>query len=123
MNFASGIPSSFSSGADYGTCLKDTLRYLVEEGRAGSPKMMSVGLHCRLARPGRVAALQEFVDYAKSYGSKDVWICTREEIADYWPEHHYPKGMTTCVVVCLFHVAVHCLNFSNSFCSWFMLHS
>ena len=57
MNFASGIPSSFSSGAaDYGKCLKDTLSYLIEEGRAGSPKMMSVGLHGRLARPGRVAA-------------------------------------------------------------------
>jgi hypothetical protein len=92
MNFASGQPSSFSSGAaDYGTCLKDTLRYLIEEGRAGSPKMMSVGLHGRLARPGRVAVLQEFVDFAKSYG-KEVWICTREQIADYWTENHYPMG-------------------------------
>lgn len=53
--------------------------------------MMSVGLHCRLSRPARVAALSEFLDYAKSYG-RDVWICTREEIADFWRENHYPVG-------------------------------
>ena len=91
MNFSSGSSSGYSTGAEFITSLKDTLRYLVEEGRAGSPKMMSIGLHCRLARPGRVAALVEFLDYAKSWG-KDVWICTREEIADYWTENHYPMG-------------------------------
>lgn len=51
--------------------------------------MMSVGLHCRLAgRPGRAAGLAEFLDYVKS--KEDVWICTREEIANHWHEHHYP---------------------------------
>ena len=64
---------------------------MIEEGRAGAPKMMSVGLHCRLARPARAAAIAEFLDYAKSYG-RDVWICTREEIADFWHENHYPLG-------------------------------
>lgn len=64
---------------------------MIEEGRAGSPKMMSVGLHCRLARPGRVAALAEFVEFAKSY-KREVWICTREQIADFWIEHHSPRG-------------------------------
>jgi hypothetical protein len=63
----------------------------VEEGRAGSPKMMSIGLHCRLARPGRVAGLAEFIDFAKSY-KKEVWICTREGIADFWHENHFPMG-------------------------------
>lgn len=53
--------------------------------------MMTVGLHCRLARPGRVAAISEFMDFAKSYG-RDVWICTREEIADFWSMHHAPVG-------------------------------
>ena len=71
--------------------LKDSLRYMVEEGRAGHPRMMSVGLHCRLAHPGRDAAVAEFLDFARSYG-RDVWICTREQIADHWMEHHYPKG-------------------------------
>lgn len=52
---------------------------------------MSVGLHCRLARPGRVAALAEFLDFVKSYG-REVWICTREEMADFWYENHSPKG-------------------------------
>ena len=66
-------------------------RFLIEEGKAGQPKMMTVGLHCRLAHPGRVSGLAEFVDFAKKYG-KDVWICTREEIADFWEKNHYPKG-------------------------------
>ena len=56
--------------------------------------MMSVGLHCRLARPARAAAIQEFLDYAKSYG-RDVWMCTREEIANHWYEHHLPRGIGT----------------------------
>jgi len=67
-------------------------RYLVEEGRAGYPKMMSIGLHCRLARPGRVHGLSEFLDFAKSYSRRDVWFCTREQIADYWYENHFPIG-------------------------------
>ena len=65
--------------------------YLVLEGRAGQPKMMTVGLHCRLSRPGRVAALAEFVDYAKSYG-RECWITTRESIANHWYEHQMPIG-------------------------------
>jgi hypothetical protein len=63
---------------------------LIEEGRAGMPKMMSVGLHCRLAQPGRTAGLAEFVEFARKH--HDVWICTREEIADFWHENHYPRG-------------------------------
>ena len=89
MRFVS--PSGFSQGRDFSQYLKDTLRFLVEEGRQGTPKMMSVGLHCRLMRPGRAAALADFIDFAKGYG-KDVWICTREQIADYWYENHYPVG-------------------------------
>ena len=55
--------------------------------------MMTVGLHCRIVgRPGRAAGLAEFMDYAKSF-KKDVWICTREEIAKHWHESHYPIGM------------------------------
>jgi hypothetical protein len=73
------------------TCHAD--RFLVEEGKQGSPKMMTVGLHCRIVgRPGRAAGLAEFMDYAKSF-KKDVWICTREEIAKHWYESHYPVGM------------------------------
>jgi len=56
--------------------------------------MMSVGLHCRLSRPARVAAIQEFIDYAKSYGNA-VWICTREQIANHFYEKHLPRGVGT----------------------------
>ena len=66
-------------------------RFLIEEGKAGAPKMMSVGLHCRLARPGRVQGLAEFLDFVKSY-KRDVWVCTREQIADFWIENHAPRG-------------------------------
>lgn len=58
---------------------------------------MTIGLHCRLARPGRVAGVAEFLDFAKSY-KKDVWICTREQIADFWIENHYPRGAGSPVV-------------------------
>lgn len=85
-------PNAFGTGGDFCKYLKDHLKFLMEEGRAGYPKMMSVGLHCRLARPGRVAGLAEFLDFVKSYG-KDVWVCTREEIADFWKENHFPKGV------------------------------
>jgi hypothetical protein len=53
--------------------------------------MMSVGLHCRLAQPGRVAALAEFLEFALSHRN-DVWICTREQIADFWYENRSPRG-------------------------------
>jgi hypothetical protein len=54
--------------------------------------MMTVGLHCRLSRPARAAAVAEFLDYAKSYG-REVWICTREGIANHWYENHLPRGV------------------------------
>ena len=88
MRFVS--PSNFSTGAEFCQYLKETLKYLISEARAGSPKMMSIGLHCRLARPGRVAGLAEFIDYAKGY---NVWFCTREQIADFWIENHFPHGL------------------------------
>ena len=60
---------------------------LYEEGRQGAPKMMSVGLHCRLVgRPGRAAALAKFLDYAQS--RERVWITRRIDIAGHWRERH-----------------------------------
>lgn len=92
MRFAS--PNGFSHGGEFSKYLKDSLSYLVEEGQKGRPKMMNVGLHCRLVgRPGRAAGLAEFLDYAKSFGD-DVWICRRDEIAKHWYNHHYPSGVT-----------------------------
>lgn len=74
-------PGGFSTGDQFCQHLKDTLKYLVEEGRAGHCRMMTVGLHCRIVgRPARAAALAEFMDFAKSYG-REVWICTRYALA------------------------------------------
>ncbi len=79
----------FSHGEDFFTYLKDSFDVLYEEGLAGAPKMMSVGLHCRLAgRPGRFRGLQKFVEYIRS--KEKVWIAKRVDIARHWHAHHKP---------------------------------
>ncbi|GHA41956.1 polysaccharide deacetylase [Amylibacter ulvae] len=85
MRFAT--PQGFNTGDQFYTYLKDSFDALYEEGAAGSPKMMSIGLHCRLVgRPGRVQALKRFVEYAKSHDK--VWFARRIDIAKHWHEHH-----------------------------------
>lgn len=72
----------FSTSSDFFTYLKDTFDVLHRESRS-SPKMMSVGLHCRVSgRPGRISALTNFLSYVRKFS--DVWVATREEIAKYW---------------------------------------
>mmetsp|Transcript_5551 Transcript_5551/g.7101 ORF Transcript_5551/g.7101 Transcript_5551/m.7101 type:complete len:341 (+) Transcript_5551:106-1128(+) len=89
MRFA--IPNGFSHGQEFFQYLKDSVDYLLEEGRNGSPKMMSIGLHCRLVgRPGRAAGLAKFIDYIKSHNN-DIWIARRDDIAKHWYKHHYPE--------------------------------
>ena len=79
-------PHGFSSGDGFFTYLRDAFDVLHEEGET-TPKMMSIGLHCRLAgRPGRTAGLARFVDYVQSH--ERVWICRRIDIARHWHEHH-----------------------------------
>ena len=76
----------FNSGSQFYDYLKDSFDVLYAEG-AEHPKMMSIGLHCRLAgRPGRFAALDRFLGYAQ--GFEDVWWCRRVDIARHWHEHH-----------------------------------
>ena len=87
MRFA--IQAGFTAGDQFFGYLKDSFDVLYEEGRRGAPKMMSVGLHCRLVgRPGRAAALARFLDYVA--GHEQVWVCRRDEIARHWHEHHAP---------------------------------
>lgn len=75
----------FGGGDEFFTYLKDSFDVLYAEGE-DSPKMMSVGLHCRLVgRPGRAASLARFLDYAASHDR--VWIPTRLEIARHWHAH------------------------------------
>ncbi len=80
------VAPGFNSGNDFYTYLKDAFDVLYAEGET-SPKMMSVGLHARLAgKPGRIAALARFIDYVQ--GHDCVWICRRLDIAKHWIEHH-----------------------------------
>jgi urate oxidase len=77
----------FDNGEEYFQFLKDSFDTLYEEGRLGSPKMMSLGLHCRLVgMPGRFAGLRRFVDYIK--GKDKVWVARRIDIARHWAQHH-----------------------------------
>jgi peptidoglycan/xylan/chitin deacetylase (PgdA/CDA1 family) len=84
------VAPGFNSGDDFFTYLKDAFDVLYQEGET-APKMMSVGLHARLAgRPGRTAALARFLDYVQQHDQ--VWICRRLDIARHWLEHHpYPS--------------------------------
>jgi peptidoglycan/xylan/chitin deacetylase (PgdA/CDA1 family) len=86
MRFAT--VQGFNAGDQFFSYLKDTFDILHAEGRM-TPKMMSVGLHCRLAgRPGRAAALARFLDYVAA--QRDVLITRRIDIARYWAHHHPP---------------------------------
>jgi putative urate catabolism protein len=87
MRFAT--PQGFNAGDQFFSYLKDTFDTLYEEGRAGAPKLMNVGLHCRLVgRPGRAAALARFLDYV---AAKDhVWLARRIDIAWHWHANHRP---------------------------------
>ncbi len=88
MRFA--MPQGFNAGDQFFSYLKDSFDMLYREGGAGSAKMMSVGLHCRLVgRPGRAAALERFLDYVQSH--EDVWIARRVDIARHWHAEHPPE--------------------------------
>ncbi|MCZ4148288.1 allantoinase, partial [Escherichia coli] len=87
MRFAT--PQGFNSGDQFFTYLKDAFDTLYREGQEGSPKMMSIGLHCRLVgKPGRIASLRRFLDYIS--GFEDIWVARRVDIAKHWYENHLP---------------------------------
>ena len=88
MRFATA--QGFNTGADFETYLKDAFDVLYHEGEY-APKMMSIGLHCRLVgRPARFKALVNFIDHILS--RDNVWICRRIDIARHWREHHPHKA-------------------------------
>ena len=84
MRFATN--QGFNTGDHFYNYLKDSFDVLYEEGKT-SPKMMSVGLHCRLiGRPGRIQSLKRFLDYVSKFN--DVWICKRIDIAKHWIKNY-----------------------------------
>jgi len=88
MRFATA--QGFNSGDQFFAYLRDAFDTLYQEG-ADAPKMMSVGLHCRLiGRPGRVRALQRFLDHVAAH--EKVWVCRRVDIARHWHTHHKPES-------------------------------
>jgi allantoinase len=88
MRFATA--QGFNTAEQFYTYLKDSFDVLYEEGET-SPKMMSIGMHCRLlGRPGRFRALQRFLDYVQNHD--DVWVCRRQDIAEHWVKTHPFNG-------------------------------
>ena len=87
MRFAT--PQGFNTAEQFTRYLCDSFDVLYAEGDS-APKMMSVGMHCRLlGRPGRFAALQRFLDHVAMHDR--VWVCRRVDIARHWHEHHRPN--------------------------------
>ena len=88
MRFASA--QGFAQGDDFFTYLKDSFDVLYAEGDPqglNAPKMMSIGMHCRLlGRPGRMKSLQRFLDYVQAHNH--VWVCRRLDIARHWQRTH-----------------------------------
>jgi allantoinase len=88
MRFA--LPQGFSQGDDFFTYLRDSFDALYAEGDPNglnAPKMLSIGMHCRLlGRPGRIVALQKFLDHIQQ--REHVWICRRIDIARHWQQVH-----------------------------------
>jgi len=84
MRFATN--QGFNTGDHFYSYLKDSFDALYEEGRT-SPKMMSVGLHCRIiGKPGRIQSLKKFLDYIIKH--EDIWICKRVDIAKHWIKNY-----------------------------------
>jgi allantoinase len=84
MRFATN--QGFNTGDHFYSYLKDSFDALYEEGRT-NPKMMSVGLHCRIiGKPGRIQSLKKFLDYIIKH--EDIWICKRVDIAKHWIKNY-----------------------------------
>jgi peptidoglycan/xylan/chitin deacetylase (PgdA/CDA1 family) len=80
----------FGGPGDFFDYLRDSFDVLYAEG-GERPKMLSVGLHCRVAgRPGRTAALARFLDHVQTH--RDVWVCRRIDIARHWHARHPYEG-------------------------------
>ena len=92
------LPQGYAYADPFYQYLKDTFDALYAEGDPqglNAPKMMSIGMHCRLlGRPGRIGALQRFLDYIGQF--EDVWVCRRIDLAQHWRRvHPYEVALST----------------------------
>ncbi len=88
MRFATA--PGYTCGEQFFRYLRDSFDTLYAEGEQGAARMFSIGLHCRLiGRPGKIAGLKRFLDYAKSHNA--VWFATRTQIARHWANTHPNK--------------------------------
>jgi len=86
INDAKFMRGSLATAQQFFEFLRDSFDLLLREG-AEAPRMMSVGLHMRVAgHPGRAAGLERFLDHVRRHD--DVWICGRADIARHWHQHH-----------------------------------
>lgn len=84
-NDAKFLSGDVFSGRDFGAFLCDSFDVLHDEAKS-KPRMMSIGLHSRIiGHPGRLAGLLAFLDHLARHS--DVWVCGRDEIADFWREN------------------------------------
>ena len=91
MRFATS--PGWVTGADFESYLKDAFDVLYAEGEAGAPKMLSIGLHCRLiGRPGKIAGLMRFLDHAQAH--EGVWFARRIDIAQHWAKTYPHQRLT-----------------------------
>ena len=89
MRFATA--PGYITGRQFYQYLKDAFDVLYAEGEAGAPKMMSIGLHCRLiGRPGKLRGLQRFIEYIQKHDG--VWCPRRIDIAHHWAATHPPQA-------------------------------
>jgi putative urate catabolism protein len=87
MRFA--LPQGYSHGDEFFQYLRDAFDVMYAEGgeQGGRPAMLSIGMHCRLlGRPGRMKALQRFLDHVQAHDR--VWVCRRVDIARHWKAEH-----------------------------------
>jgi hypothetical protein len=85
-------PNGFVTSDEFVAYVTDAIDALVEEGRRGSPKLLNIGYHLRIAgRPARIATLTRVLEYLESLGD-EVWVARRDEIARFWRERYRSSG-------------------------------
>lgn len=85
-------PNGFVTTDEFVSYVTDAIDALREEGGRGSPKLLNIGYHLRIAgRPARIAALTRVLDYLRRLGD-EVWVARRDAIARHWRDQFPPPS-------------------------------